>query len=805
MHNARDAYTRLPFQSDRMQRAHSTGGGLAFLDIAHRTARVETVAGYLREVPLDVVGRADWVLARWGPESQGWPPTDLAADALQQRLGDIGSNADVGVIPFEIGIKPSIVWSSVASDATDLDDVLLARAREAEVGAFLSWGQALWLPDSYHYVLPSGKHTASFIRLADAFQDMRAAPALATWLYEAISDDAPTTLVMDIGTLMPLVSELQVAADRHRAATTDSSAGVGTVLPLDRYPSNALGLQRSLLDTSPDSPMLGLVSVSDSGGFAERLLSAFSALGAPTVRIEQLISRRLPGATTISTESRPSRSIEDPWLSLVGLDDEEPDDGDCALCKDPQRARLVRINPRAMSAMVLPEPDLIVPDIFDARRNATIWEAYNATQEEERAVSLLGPTGTRQPPRSVRAIEETVYFESAPLVTKTPSDLISKRLAEFSNFPKRNRQDEIRDLVQDALGLVADHASIVIYEQQERDLFLDEEWEDLGVALSEHGFVDEQADWVSYTTEEGLESIANPSSNDIQSALVLALGSRTGLSCQRMFLAGRQKWPGASFRGLVVHAHPEDKRIWASIRNTFTDSEGNRRLVALWLTYVPNWSPLAVERDTYRAAQQRELVTPELAKRIEELEVGPQVGSTLLGPINPTLEPHSYFGQSLGSRETLCAVGAAMQAARIQARTRGAPHWNQFDLRRVLRSYFDWLIHASILRWCEPHEAWWGPRGSDCRDFLQELEGVDFDFTLLLPELLLAAAQEKLPEEATAHLVTIASSHLSRDLDDRTRGHLILGIDLCELTMEGVRLTEHPRNSTDPTPAPTSA
>ena len=45
----------------------------------------------------------------------------------------------------------------------------------------------------------------------------------------------------------------------------------------------------------PESPMLGLVSVSDSGGFAERLLSAFSALGAPTVRIEQLVSRQVPG------------------------------------------------------------------------------------------------------------------------------------------------------------------------------------------------------------------------------------------------------------------------------------------------------------------------------------------------------------------------------------------------------------------------------------------------------------------------------------------------------------------------------
>ena len=39
----------------------------------------DTVAGYLREVPLDVIGRSDWVLARWGPESQGWLPAAEAA------------------------------------------------------------------------------------------------------------------------------------------------------------------------------------------------------------------------------------------------------------------------------------------------------------------------------------------------------------------------------------------------------------------------------------------------------------------------------------------------------------------------------------------------------------------------------------------------------------------------------------------------------------------------------------------------------------------------------------------------------
>ena len=769
-----------------MLRAQSTRGMLAFLDVADKAANIEAIAGHIREVPLDILGRAEWILARWGPENQGWPPAQDAAERFQELLDTIGSNAQMGVVTFEVASAPSIVWSSSTHGSRGHDGVLLARARAVEVKSFLSWGQALWLPDSYHYVLPSGKHAASFIRLADAFQDVRAAAALSTWLYQSLDGDAPTTVVMDIGTLMPLVSELQMAAERHRNADIGSSAGVGTVVALDRYPASALGLQRSLLANSPDSRMLGLVSVSDSGGFAERLLSAFSALGAPSKGIEQLISRQHAGATSIASDSEQRSAIEDPWLSLKDSELREPDVGICSLCKDPKKARLVRINPRGMSAMILPEPDLVVPDVFEARRNATIWEAYGATTYEEGAIGLLGPLKTRSQPQLARAMEEAAYFEPARLFTKSANDLIAKRLTEFDEFPKRSRGDTTRSMVQQAKNLVTRRASIVVYQEQERDLLLsDNRWQNLCETLVQHDFVTDQAEWVGFTEDNGLRLPATLVHDPAPDILVLALGARTGLSCQRMFLAGRQEWPDASFRGLVIHAHPEDERIWRSIRNTFSDENGDKRILALWLTYFPSWSPLAAERDTYLAAQQRGLHSAEAVSRLDEINQSPLPGKTLLGRADPKLQPHSYFGQALGASETLCAVGAAMQSARIQARPQGAPYWIQFDLRRVLRSYFDGLIHASVLRWCDPQEAWWGANSSDCCDFLLELEGVDFDFDLLLPELLLAGAQEKLPEEATAQAVATAKKRLGANLDERTCDHLKLGIDLCELTLMG--------------------
>ncbi len=775
----------MPFHVDRAQRAQGTRGGLTFLDVSDRRVNVDTIAGYLREVPLDIVDRSDWVLARWGPESQGWPPASEAAEALQDRLAAIGSGATLGVIIFEVAVSPAIVWSSRQSGPNGNEPVLLARARAVEVEAFLKWGYALWHPDTYHYVLPSGKHTSSFVRLADAFQDQRAAAALATWLYGALDPDAPTTVVMDIGTLMPLVSELERAAERNMA-NSGSSAGIGTVLSLDRYPSTSLGLHRSLLTMPQESPLLGLVSVSDSGGFAERLLGAFSALGAPTVRIEQLVSRQRPGATAIRGGPPPQRTIEDPWLGIDVPDGTEPDGQPCRLCRDPDRARLVRINPRAMSALVLPEPDLIMPDIFEAQRNASLWEVYGSALSPGEAIGLVGPTGTRPSPESARVREESIFFEPAQLVKVSPATLIKNRLAEFEHYPKRDKKDPIRGQVKDTHSLVASGASIVMYDACERRLLTESEWQDLEEAVCQHGFVSDDANWISHTP--GSDSPEPTETLEAGSAgvLILVLGARTGLTCQRMFLTARQQWPSANFRCLVVHAHPENDRVWRSIRNNLTDSDGDKRLLALWLSYVPSWSPLVVERETYRAAQQKGLDTPEMRARLDDLEGNPEPGHTLLGRANPQLREHSYFGQDLGSRETLCAVGSAMHTSRIRGSRRDAPYWTQFDLRRVLTSYFDGLIHACILRWCEPQEAWWGPASRDCCDFLLHLESLDFDFDLLLPELLLACAQEKLPEEAAAQVLTTARKRIGRldgSLDERSRSHLQLGIDLCEMAL----------------------
>ena len=110
----------------------------------------------------------------------------------------------------------------------------------------------------------------------------------------------------------------------------------------------------------------------------------------------------------------------------------------------------------------------------------------------------------------------------------------------------------------------------------------------------------------------------------------------------------------------------------------------------------------------------------------------------------------------------LVAVGAAMQAALLRRVDEEVPEWVSFDLPNAFRSYFDGIIHASILRWTEPARIWWGVDGNECEALIGELRGrSEDDWQCLLPELLLSAAQGKVPEVGVDVLLGEARAELA--------------------------------------------
>jgi hypothetical protein len=108
----------------------------------------------------------------------------------------------------------------------------------------------------------------------------------------------------------------------------------------------------------------------------------------------------------------------------------------------------------------------------------------------------------------------------------------------------------------------------------------------------------------------------------------------------------------------------------------------------------------------------------------------------------------SYFGEALRSRAAFAAVGAAIQHARVHmGKAVGAPLWRMFDMAAIIRSYYDPIILASVFRWIRPTEAWWGSSTRDAELAIEHLLGrtIEDEAPRLLPELLLAASQGKVP------------------------------------------------------------
>ena len=120
-----------------------------------------------------------------------------------------------------------------------------------------------------------------------------------------------------------------------------------------------------------------------------------------------------------------------------------------------------------------------------------------------------------------------------------------------------------------------------------------------------------------------------------------------------------------------------------------------------------------------------------------------------------------------------------MQAALERHTSDSKPEWVQFDLPNALRSYFDGLIHASIIRWLTPERAWWGRDDNACVALLSELEGrFEEDWRLLLPELLLAAAQGKIPDSGVRHLIDKAETRLSDETSRQWPRDMLDYVDL---------------------------
>jgi hypothetical protein len=694
----------------------------------------------------------------------------------------------------------------------------LAWARRVELESFLRRTGAIWTPTSYHYQLPSGEHAASFVRLADTFNDPRAASALSSWLRGALTDT--TFVIVDTGTIMPLVEQLDLLLGRAAQFVHVATPGLIGVEALDRYPRSRFQYLRQFKDAVAVD-VLAILSVSSSGR-TYRLLgqSLDETAGPERWRAECLVTRE-PSQQADGLPPTAEHGRQSAWLSLDELS-ASGREGACRLCGQGARARVIRIDPRTFGAMTLPSPVRIMPDLASARRNASLFDMYDADVNGVPAVQLseTETSAVRARPHLRTDQPERVRFEPAAILLQT--DFESRLSARVRELHALEARDPMRTPLQTALQRLVDgEPTVAVCDYEEVEV--------LAAALREQGKdahlpLDEDASWqaaegrfltaaravcskIERVVVIGTERVSSDGFCNDRSILFLVAGLQTGRTLQHLVVQAMSALSGddaeradPQIQGLVLHAHPNTSEAWGHVQNTF----GGRRdpaVVALWLTYLPSESPFVEEQALLAAAQDQWFVGARYGSERLLTERSSWLGSRSPSttesprPITPlwstkpmALRRTSYYG-NLNDRTVIPAMGAALTERLDRHGADTSPEWVQVDLPNALRSYFDGLLHVALLRWVSPARAWWGSE-NECASLIDQLHGrfhETDDWQLLLAELLLAVALGKLPDTGARQIMAHAQQALTEgDPSSHSESHPLGFIELGYMLVRGL-------------------
>lgn len=730
-------------------------GGLMFVDVAgsHAGGWHGAVAAQLRSVDEFVLARCRCVLIR-SPEPIG-ADIEHGAEAIQALIAQRGgSTPPVGILQLDFGeAEPRMWWSNV--DASRHDDQVLASARSVELAALLRAGKAHWQPTTFHYELPSDEHRSDFIRVGDVFRSPRDAAALATWLYPYADTDR--TILLDSSTILPVVLALQTAAAKH-------GRNLGSVAVRDAYPHSQLADEELVELTVGANGALVLVSVSSTGRTEQALAASLTAkIGSGWV-LQTLVDRTRPAAAQWPAADE---GLQRPWLHVPG--GQSFTSQDCELCDSARAAPCVRIDAVSFTNTSLPEPQVVVmpaPPV-DAQHLANLLEMYDDVDGMGIDCDPAERTRLRRDPGrwGVR------FYPHLLLGHQRFIEELDEQLKRRSEDPYDGRSD---------LDKLAGIDAIVALEED----------------ASSAGF-DGLVDWAGDRFAEGsVQTVHIPSTpadheherlaGELQGKrhiLVLTVGTVTGGTLREMLIRihrALSDQPPNSYivSGLVVHARPPSFREWQSTRSSYS-----RRLVAMWMTYLPARDhPLAVEQRLFRQTLDEDELPDQAMKfaqdrrnwvlssaqsdwlrrrQVWQRQSGaPNPAAVLLcgSPERrdsqlPRLLPNSLFGSRMSMVGTLVGVGAALHRRRLERELEGGPPGLRFDLSRIPAVYFEVPILSAVLRWIRPHEAFWEYRDLPVQDVLRDLWAkTNFEEPgsreTLLAELALAAAAGKIPRRA---------------------------------------------------------
>lgn len=747
-----DAYVAVRSSGTWVHGSPETRGDIVFVDIDRGLS-----LDRLRTVPPDLFRRPGATLLIRSPDEDfdrahanaskdlaattvvdAGPPGDTAL-ALREMLAKWPIRMRVGVLHQPVGAP---AWIEAVQEDPSGE---LSRARAIELEALLKRGKAIWRPQHYHYRLPSGQHAEHYVKVSDAIREPRDAHVIATWLLPTVREG--TGLVLDSGTMTPVALAVQ-----NLMRCVD--LGPGQVAVLDRYPTTQLDVDAAIERAADRGRnVIGLLSINSSGRVRDRMMQA-------------LEDRRvaLSGDLHVLVDTTPPqpRAGLQTWHPIAGA---EPlvkrgsaAEQECNLCRDPARARLIPINPSSLDGMIRPELRLIMPSVSAPRGSRRFWEAAHRLN----AITIEGT-----PAKSVRAFR----LEERMAVVADLSQMIGDR--EF--------QDLCHDRLEEVLqGTEVDGtAELVLVPEHETDFdHFRAFWGRVGPLLG--------SSYEPFPVEGEFSDDLKQKIREADKVAVFALGAVTGRSLQRALVGAEEARESIAYElpAVVVHARPATKREWITLCNSYAS-----QMYAAWHTYLPDLSPMAEEnrvlelidpghlegaaRDFYDSRSK--LCAGELGEGAQPVFWGSSAGDVLT--------PHSIYGQRIDVTTTYAAVGAAMAQGRIDSEEKGAPELHVFELEAMFRSYYDPIIVCAFLRWLRPFEAWWGWEPTKAAQIIEGLLGrsSEADIRILVPELLLAVGQGKVPPAAAQRVVAHAEALCDGLDDDEMKAILRVGLLAAEV------------------------
>jgi hypothetical protein len=200
---------------------------------------------------------------------------DIRNGDLSAEIDDLGKNhRAIGMILTnpQPALYPVIGEEELFRESS----ALLRAARHAEVRAMLSWSDGVWMPAGFHFILPSGEHSKSFVRVADALTDLANVERLVDWFAHLVR--RRTFVFADTATILPLLQGLEI---RAMQAFPDCEV-VKRILPLYDLPPERVAVRFAELDAwnrrgdAEASSIVAIISVHSSGGYLQRFREALA-------------------------------------------------------------------------------------------------------------------------------------------------------------------------------------------------------------------------------------------------------------------------------------------------------------------------------------------------------------------------------------------------------------------------------------------------------------------------------------------------------------------------------------------------